>query len=144
MSPFVDVVSESLAQRRFSMFLLGLFAIIALLLAAIGLYGVIAYSVSQRTQEIGVRLVVGAPPGRLLGMVIGQGMKLVVAGAVLGLAGALALSHLVATLLFEVTPFDPPSYVGTVLALIAVALLACLVPARRALRVDPISALRSG
>jgi putative ABC transport system permease protein len=142
LSPLTDVVSDSLAQRRFSMFLLGLFAMIALLLAAVGLYGVIGYSVSQRTQEIGVRLAVGASRGRVLRMVIGQGMRLVVAGTLLGLAGALALARLVSTLLFEVTPFDPPSYAGTVFTLIAVAMLACWFPARRALRVDPIAALR--
>jgi putative ABC transport system permease protein len=142
MSPLADVVSESLAQRRFSMLLLGLFAAIALLLAAVGLYGVIGYSVSQRTQEIGVRVAVGASRGRVLGMVIGQGMKLVVAGTVIGVVGALALARLVSTLLFEITPFDPPSYAATVLALIGVAVLACWVPARRALRVDPIVALR--
>jgi predicted permease len=144
MSPLADVVSGSLDQRRFSVLLLGLFATIALLLAAVGLYGVIAYSVSQRTQEIGVRLAIGAPRSRLLGMVVGQGMKLVVAGIVLGLAGALALARLVSTLLFEVTPFDPPSYASTVIALVAVAALACYVPARRAMRVDPITALRCG
>ncbi|HEX2444417.1 MAG TPA: ABC transporter permease [Vicinamibacterales bacterium] len=142
MSPLADVVSESLDQRRFSVLLLGLFATIALLLAAVGLYGVISYSVSQRTQEIGVRLAIGAPRSRLLGMVVGQGMKLVIAGIVLGLAGALALARLVSTLLFEVTPFDPPSYASTVIALVAVAALACYVPARRAMRVDPITALR--
>jgi putative ABC transport system permease protein len=142
LSPLTDVVSDSLAQRRFSMFLLGLFAMIALLLAAVGLYGVIAYSVSQRTQEIGVRLAVGASRSRVLGMIIGQGMRLVVAGTLLGLAGALALARLVSTLLFEVTPFDPPSYAGTVVTLIAVAMLACWFPARRALSVDPIAALR--
>jgi putative ABC transport system permease protein len=144
MSPLADVVSDSLAQRRFSMLLLSLFAVIALLLAAVGLYGVISHSVSARTQEIGVRLAIGAPRGRLLAMVIGQGMALVCAGIVVGLAGALALARLVSTLLFEVTPFDPPSYAGTVVALLAVALLACWVPARRAMRVDPIAALRCG
>jgi putative ABC transport system permease protein len=110
----------------------------------VGLYGVISYSVSQRTQEIGVRLAIGAPRSRLLGMVVGQGMKLVIAGIVLGLAGALTLARVVSTLLFEVTPFDPPSYLGTVIALVAVAALACYVPARRAMRVDPITALRCG
>jgi putative ABC transport system permease protein len=144
MSPLADVVSDSLAQRRFSMLLLSLFALIALLLAAVGLYGVISHSVSVRTQEIGVRLAIGAPRGRLLAMVIGQGMALVLAGIVVGLAGALALARLVSTLLFEVTPFDPPSYASTVFALLVVALLACWVPARRAMRVDPIAALRCG
>jgi putative ABC transport system permease protein len=142
MSPLADVVSDSLAQRRFSMLLLSLFALIALLLAAVGLYGVISHSVSVRTQEIGVRLAIGAPRGRLLAMVIGQGMALVLAGIVVGLAGALALARLVSTLLFEVTPFDPPSYASTVFALLVVALLACWVPARRAMRVDPVTALR--
>jgi putative ABC transport system permease protein len=141
-SPLANVVSESLAQRRFSMLLLGLFAMIALLLASVGLYGVIGYSVSQRTQEIGVRLAIGASRGRVLGMVIGQGMKLVIAGAVIGVAGALTLARLVSTLLFGITPFDPASYAATVLTLIAVAVLACWFPARRALRVDPIAALR--
>jgi putative ABC transport system permease protein len=144
MSPLADVVSGSLDGRRFSVLLLGLFATIALLLAAVGLYGVISYSVSQRTQEIGVRLAIGAPRSRLLGMVLGQGMKLVIAGIGLGLAGALALARVVSTLLFEVTPFDPPSYASTVIALVAVAALACYVPARRAMRVDPITALRCG
>jgi putative ABC transport system permease protein len=143
-STLAEVVSTSLGQRRFSVLLLSLFAAIALLLAAVGLYGVISYSVSQRTKEIGVRLAMGAPRSRLLGMVIGQGMKLVVAGVIVGLAGALALARLLATLLFEVTPFDPPSYASTVIALVAVAALACYVPARRAMRVDPISALRCG
>ncbi len=144
MSPLAEVVRDSLAQRRFSMLLLSLFALIALLLAGVGLYGVVSHSVSARTQEIGVRLAIGAPRGRLLAMVIGQGMTLVIAGIVVGLAGALALARLVSTLLFEVTPFDPPSYAGTVVALLAVALLACWVPARRAMRVDPIAALRCG
>lgn len=144
MSPLADIVSASLAERRFSTSLLGLFALIALLLAAVGLYGVISYSVSQRTQEIGVRLAIGAPRAHLLGMVVGQGMKLVVAGVVVGLAGAFTLARLVSALLFEVSPFHPPSYAGTVMALLAVAALACYVPARRAMRVDPIAALRCG
>ena len=127
------------------MLLLGLFATIALLLAAVGLYGVVSYSVSQRTQEIGVRLAIGAPrSASFSGWSSGQGMKLVIAGIVLGLAGALALARVVSTLLFEVTPFDPPSYASTVIALVAVAALACYVPARRAMRVDPITALRCG
>jgi putative ABC transport system permease protein len=142
MSPLSEVVSGSLAQRRFSMLLLGLFAGIALFLAAVGLYGVISYAVSQRTQEIGLRLAIGAPRGHLLGMVIGQGMRLVVAGVAVGLLGSLALARLVSTMLFEVTPFDPPSYAGTAAVLLVVAALACYVPARRAMRVDPIVALR--
>ncbi|HXW03888.1 MAG TPA: ADOP family duplicated permease [Vicinamibacterales bacterium] len=142
MSALSDIVSNSLAERRFSMFLLGLFALVALFLSAVGLYGVISYSVSQRTQEIGLRLAIGAPRGHLLGMVIGQGMRLVVTGIIVGLAGAVALARSVSSLLFEVTPFDPPSYAATALVLVSVAALACYVPARRATRVDPIVALR--
>jgi putative ABC transport system permease protein len=141
-SPLDDVVDGSLDQRRFSMLLLGLFASIALFLAAVGLYGVISYSVSLRTQEIGLRRAIGAPPGRLLRMVVGQGMRLVVIGIAVGLAAALALARFVSTLLYGVTPFDVPSYAATAAALLAVAALACYVPARRAMRVDPIIALR--
>jgi putative ABC transport system permease protein len=141
-SPLTAIVDGSLDQRRFSMFLLTLFALIALFLAAVGLYGVISYTVSQRTQEIGLRLAIGAPRGHLLGMVIGQGMRLVVAGIAVGLAGALALARFVSTMLFGVTPFDPPSYASTAVVLLGVAAVACYVPARRAMRVDPIVALR--
>jgi putative ABC transport system permease protein len=141
-SPLDDVVDGSLDQRRFSMLLLGLFASIALFLAAVGLYGVISYSVSLRTQEIGLRRAIGAPPGRLLRMVVGQGMRLAVIGIAVGLAAALALARFVSTLLYGVTPFDVPSYAATAAALLAVAALACYVPARRAMRVDPIIALR--
>jgi putative ABC transport system permease protein len=142
MTPLADAVSESIAQRRFSMLLLGVFAAIALVLAAVGLYGVVSYSVSQRTQEIGLRMAIGAQRGDVLRMVVGGGMKLAVIGAVIGVAGALALSNVVATMLFEVTPFDPASYSATAVVLLTVAMLACYVPARRAMRVDPIVALR--
>ncbi len=142
MTPLATAVSDSVAQRRFSMLLLGLFALIALFLAAVGLYGVVAYSVSQRTQEIGLRMAIGAQRGDVLRMVVGGGMKLAVVGVAIGVASALALAQLVATMLFEVTPFDPASYSATALVLLAVAALACYVPARRAMRVDPIVALR--
>ncbi len=142
MTPLATVVSESVAERRFSMLLLGLFASIALFLAAVGLYGVVAYSVSQRTQEIGLRMAIGAQRSDVLRLVVGGGMKLAVAGVVLGLACALVLARLVATMLYEVTPFDPASYSATALVLLAVAALACYIPARRAMRVDPIVALR--
>ena len=142
MTPLVDVVSGSLAQRRFSMLLIGLFALIALALAAVGLYGVISYAVSQRTQEIGVRLAMGAPRGQLLGMVIGHGLKLAGAGVAIGLLGALALSRWLTSMLFGVTALDPWSYGGTVMLLLVMAALACYVPARRAMSVDPIVALR--
>jgi putative ABC transport system permease protein len=137
-----SVVSDSIAQRRFSMLLLGFFALIALFLAAIGLYGVVAYTVSQRTQEIGVRMAIGAQRSDVLRLIVGGGMKLAALGVMAGLAGALAAAHLVETMLFDVTPFDPASYGVTAGILLAVAALACYVPARRAMRVDPLSALR--
>jgi putative ABC transport system permease protein len=140
--PLAEVVSDTTAQRRFSMLLLGLFALIALFLAAVGLYGVLSYTVSQRTQEMGVRMALGAQRGHLLRLVVGQGMTLAVVGVALGLAGALALARTMSALLFEVTPFDPASYVATAACLLAIAALACFVPARRATRVDPIIALR--
>ena len=142
MAPLADVVSDTLAQRRFSTLLLGLFALMALFLAAVGLFGVLSFVVSQRIPEIGVRMALGASRGDLLRMVVGHGMRLALAGVVLGLVGALALARLVATMLFEVTPFDPASYAATAAVLLATAALACYVPARRALRVDPIIALR--
>jgi putative ABC transport system permease protein len=142
MTPLATAVSDSLAQRRFSMLLLGMFAFIALFLAAVGLYGVVACSVSQRTQEIGLRMAIGAQRGHVLRLVVGGGMKLAVAGVAIGIACTLGLARLVATMLYEVTPFDPASYSATALVLLAVAALACYVPARRAMRVDPIVALR--
>ena len=141
MTPLGTVVSESIAQRRFSMLLLGVFAGVALVLAGIGLYGVVSYTVSQRTREIGLRLAIGATPADVLKMVLGGGMKLAIIGVVVGLAGALALTSLIASLLFNVEPFDPASYAVTSVLLLAIAALACYVPARRATRVDPIAAL---
>jgi putative ABC transport system permease protein len=141
-SPLVDVISESVAQRRFSMLLLGLFAFIALFLAAVGLYGVVAYTVSQRTQEIGLRMAIGAGRGDVMRMILGGGMRLTLIGIAIGVAGALATARLTASMLFEMTPFDPASYAITATILMAVAALACYVPARRAMRVDPIVALR--
>jgi putative ABC transport system permease protein len=142
MTPRATAVSDSVGQRRFSMLLLTVFASIALFLAAVGLYGVVAYTVSQRTQEIGLRLAIGAQRGDVLRLVVGGGMKLALAGVALGIACALALSQLVATMLYEVTPFDPASYSATAIVLLGVAALACYIPARRAMRVDPIVALR--
>ena len=109
LTPLATVVSESVAQRRFSMLLLGVFAAVALVLAGIGLYGVVSYTVSQRTREIGLRLAIGATPSDVLKMVIGGGMKLAVLGVVVGLAGALALTSLIAALLVNIEPFDPAS-----------------------------------
>jgi putative ABC transport system permease protein len=143
MTPLTTVVSDSVAQRRFSMLLLGLFAFIALFLAAVGLYGVVAYTVNLRTQEIGLRMAIGAQRGDVLQLVVGGGMKLALAGVAIGILGALALARLLTTMVYEVTPFDPTSYAATALVLTAVAALACYVPARRATRVDPIVALRT-
>ena len=142
MSPLADVISESVAQRRFSLLLLSVFALVALFLAAVGLYGVVAYTVSQRTQEIGLRMAIGAQRDDVMRMVLGGGMKLAVVGVVLGTLGALGLARVVAAMLFEVTPFDPTSYATTTAVLLAVSALACYLPARRAMRVDPIVALR--
>ena len=142
MNPLSTVISSSIAQQRFSMMLLAGFALIALFLAAVGLYGVVAYSVSQRTREIGLRMAIGAEPGQVLRMVVGGGMKLAIAGVVIGLAGAIALSHFVTTLLFDVTPGDPISYAATALVLLAIAALACYVPARKAMKVDPLLAMQ--
>ena len=143
MSPLATIVSDSVGQRRFSMLLLGVFAIVALFLAAVGLYGVVAYSVSLRTREIGLRMAIGARPGDVLGMVVGGGMKLALAGVVLGSSAAVLLARLVQTMLFDVSPSDPASYALTAVALLVVAAVACYVPARRAMRVDPVVALQT-
>jgi putative ABC transport system permease protein len=137
------VITESVAPRRFSMLLLAAFALVALFLAAVGLYGVVAYAVSQRTQEIGLRMAIGAQRGDVLRMVLGGGMKLATAGVVLGLLATLWLARYVATMLFGVTPFDPVSYGATAAVLLSVCALACYVPARRATTVDPLVALRT-
>jgi putative ABC transport system permease protein len=142
-APLSDVITRSVAQRRFSMLLLGAFAFVALFLAAVGLYGVVAYAVRQRTQEIGLRMAIGAQRGDVLRLVVGGGMKLAVVGVVLGIAGALALSRYVEAMLFDIGRFDTPSYIATAAVLLAVSALACYVPARRAMRVDPLVALRA-
>ncbi len=124
------------------MLLLTAFALVALFLAAVGLYGVVGYSVSQRTQEIGVRMAIGAQREDVLRMVLGGGMKLSALGLVIGLIAAVLLARLVTTMLFDVEPFDPMSYVATASLLATVSLLACYVPARRAMKVDPVIAMR--
>ena len=142
MTPLSDVVSESVAQRRFSMLLIMLFGLVALFLSAVGLYGVVAYTVSLRTREIGLRMAIGAMPSDVLKMILGGGMKLAAIGVVLGVAAALALSQLVEAMLFEVEPSDPTSYAATAVLLLIVAALACYFPARRAMKVDPIVTLQ--
>ena len=137
-----QIVANAVWQPRFNLIVIGLFAGLALALAAVGIYGVIAYSVKQRTQEIGIRMTLGAQRRDVLRLVVGQGMKLALAGVALGLAGALALAHVLAKLLFQTKPTDPMTLAGVVLVLVGVAFLACYLPARRASRVDPMVALR--
>ena len=138
-----QVFATSLANRRFSLLLLSVFAGAALLLAVIGIYGVMSYVVTQRTQEMGVRLALGATPGGIARLVLGQGARLVVIGLALGIVGAVALTRLMTSLLFEITPTDPVTYGGVALVLAVTAVAACQIPAWRATRVDPLTALRS-
>jgi putative ABC transport system permease protein len=142
MQAMTDLVSDSLVRPRFLSILLGLFSAIALVLAAVGIYGVMAYSVSQRTQEIGVRMALGARSSDVMTMVLTQGTKLAAIGVGIGLASAFALTRLMSTLLFEVSVTDPATFAAVVGLLGVVALLACYVPARRATKVDPMVALR--
>jgi len=137
-----ELVSRSMVQPRFLALLLATFSGIALFLAAIGIYGVMAYSVAQRTQEIGVRMALGARPLHVLRLVVGQSLSMLLIGTVIGLAGAFALTRLMRTLLFEITATDPLTYVSVIGLLAVVALIACYVPARRAAKVDPLIALR--
>lgn len=137
-----DVRNASVAQPRFSSQLLGLFAALALVLAAVGLYGLMAYSVSQRTREIGVRMALGADRGSILRMTLARGLQLVLWGTIIGLAGAFAFTRLLRDVLYGITATDLPTYAWVSLLLMGVALLACYVPARRAMRVDPMVALR--
>jgi putative ABC transport system permease protein len=137
-----QTVSASLAERRFLMEIVALFALTALLLAGLGIYGVISYIVSERTHEIGIRIALGAENKSVLQMVLRQGLSLAAAGAAVGLLGAVIVSHLMRGLLYGVRPTDPLTFAGVAILLIGVALLACYIPARRATRVDPLVALR--
>jgi putative ABC transport system permease protein len=141
--PLTDYVSQSIAQPRFNAMLVGLFALLTLLLAAAGIFGVMSYSVAQRTQEIGIRLALGAQRGDVLRLIIGQGMRLVVAGVLLGLIGVFAVMRLLQSLLFGVGATDLPTMIGVTTILAAVAFVACWFPAMRASQVDPITALRA-
>ena len=138
-----QIVSESSQQQQFVALLLGLFAALALVLAAVGIYGVIAYSVAQRTHEFGIRMALGAQGGDVVKMVLKEGMALAVAGAAIGVVAALGLTRFLQGLLYGVTATDPGTFVAVPLVLISVALLACYLPARRAMKVDPLVALRN-
>jgi len=137
-----EILATSLAQPRFSATLLGVFAVLALLLAAVGLYGLVAYTASQRTREIGIRIALGAASHDILGMVLAGGLWLVLAGTATGLTIALALTRLLRGLLFGVSTTDPVTFAVVTALLLCVSLAACLSPARRATRVNPIVALR--
>ena len=137
-----QVLSRSLALRNFMMLLLGLFATLALTLATVGIYGVISYAVSQRTREIGVRMALGASQVDVLRLILGEGLKLVLAGVALGIIAALAMTRLLTTMLYGVSVTNPLIFLSVVALLVAVSLAACFVPARRAMRVDPMVALR--
>jgi putative ABC transport system permease protein len=137
-----QALAKSVAARRFSMILLSVFAALALILAAVGIYGVISYSVAQRTREVGIRMALGAQTIDVIKLVVRDGLKLVVIGVLVGLGGAVMLTRLMTTLLFGVAPTDSLTYGAVTVILIAVALAACYIPARRATKVDPLVALR--
>jgi putative ABC transport system permease protein len=138
-----QVVGDTLSEPRFTVVLIDLFAGLALLLGTVGIYGVMAFTVTQRTQEIGIRIALGAQKRDVLGLVVGQGMRLTLAGAILGLAAAGGLSQVLTNLLFEVRPLDPLTFAAVTVLLVAVVLTACWLPARRAASVNPMEALRS-
>jgi predicted permease len=142
MNAMEDVVARALARQRFSMLLLAIFAGLALVLAAVGIYGVMSYSVAQQTREIGIRIALGAQRGDVLKMTVMQGLKLVVVGLAIGLAAAFVLTRVMASLLFGISATDPLTFLVISVVLLGVALLASYIPALRATRVDPMVALR--
>ena len=142
-SKMIDVMGREIAQERFALMLMAIFAAVALTLAAIGMYGVLAYSVSQRTQEIGIRMALGARSTQVRGIVVGQGIAVAAVGIGVGLVGAFALSQLLQSLVFGVSVTDPTIFATVTGSLGIVALLAAYLPARRATRVDPMEALRN-
>jgi len=137
-----EFVSDARAQRRFSMSLLAVFALLALVLAALGIYGVMSYAVTRRTRELGVRIALGAQSRDVLKLMVSEGIKMALLGLVFGLAGAVIVARVLAGLLFGVGATDPVTFAIVTLLLLAVALLACWIPARRATKVDPLTALR--
>jgi ABC-type antimicrobial peptide transport system permease subunit len=137
-----DIVARSLGVRRFSLVLLSAFAVVALALAIGGLYSVLSYAVAQRTPELGVRLAIGATPGQVLRLVLADGMRLILVGLALGALMGAALARLLSRLLYGISPFDPMTFAAAAVLMLVVALLASGGPARRAARVDPLTALR--
>lgn len=137
-----ELLGHSSASRRFSLVLLSLFAALALLLAAVGVYGMLSFSVSRRTQEFGVRMALGAEPRDLLWLILKQGMKPVLLGVILGFIASVVITRLISSLLYGVSPTDPLTFSGVTMLLVVVGIAACYIPARRILRVDPLRALR--
>ena len=141
-SPLTALVDNSMVQMRFSMLLLGSFALLALFLAAIGIYGAISYSVTQSTREIGIRMALGAQQRTVFGMVLGQGARIAVVGILIGFIMALGITRMISSFLYGVQPTDPVTFAAVALLLVVIVFLACYLPARRAARVDPMIALR--
>jgi ABC-type antimicrobial peptide transport system permease subunit len=138
-----QLLDFSVAQQRFMMLLLGVFGVVALSLAAIGIYGIMSYAVNRRTREIGIRMALGGAPADVLRLVVGQGMRLAIVGLSLGIVAALGSTRMMDKLLFGIRPNDPVTFVTITLLLVGVALLATWIPARRAVRTDPTTALRT-
>jgi len=138
-----EIRNNNVAPERLNLGLLGGFAALALILAIIGLYGLLAFTVTQRQREIGIRMALGAQRFDVLNLVVGQGMRLVLIGACIGLLGSFALTRVLTSVLFKVEPTDPLTFVTVTLSLCVVALLACYIPARRATKIDPMVALRN-
>ena len=137
-----QIVRSNIVEPKFQALLLGSFGVFGLILAVVGIYGVISYSVTQRTHEIGVRMALGAEPGQVMSLILAHGLKLTLIGVVIGMAASLALTHLMSSLLFGVSATDPVTFTGVAILLLVVSLVACYIPARRAMRVDPMVALR--